>query len=279
MRVPAQPPHSDTDHDLDKLIERTEVEGDEGNITSEPGLKFNFAKVWATGKDVLEDVGDVVPDIDHGDSWAQALERIAADRSATKEREVTGRGVRRKAAAAFPQVCPKDLYCIPWVIHILQQQLDFLDSLEETSSKVKGKGKKKGRSLKSGTSSDSDAYEGSAHHDVGDDTDATTESMDVDQELLLAPALPNEQPRNLSAPFSTTQSGSTLPPQGDQECGICGHPHKSGACIMVESSSNLLEYREILLSHTVDEPWEYRVRIDLISCERHVKETCTESRY
>lgn len=104
-------PCSDTDHDLDKLIERTEVKGDEGNIiNSEPGLKFSFAKVWAAEKDVLEDIGDIVPDIDHGDSWAQALERVAARKDASKENEVTGRGVRRRAAAALPQVWPKDLY-------------------------------------------------------------------------------------------------------------------------------------------------------------------------
>jgi chromodomain-helicase-DNA-binding protein 4 len=107
LRVPAYPLHSDTDHDLDKLIERTEVEGDDENITSESGLKFNFAKIWAADKDALEDVGDSVPDIDLGDSWAQALERIAAKKIMAKETEVTGRGVRRKAAAAFPQVCPK----------------------------------------------------------------------------------------------------------------------------------------------------------------------------
>ena len=51
-----------------------------------------------------------MPDIDHGDSWAQALERIAAKKVAAKEKEATGRGVRRKAAAAFPQVCPDYLH-------------------------------------------------------------------------------------------------------------------------------------------------------------------------
>ncbi|KAF8560206.1 hypothetical protein OG21DRAFT_38190 [Imleria badia] len=226
-----------TDHDLDKLIEKTEVEGDEGNITNEPGLKFNFAKVWAAEKDTLEDVGDSVPDIDHGDSWAQALERIAAKKTAATEKEVTGRGVRRKAAAAFPQ-----------------QQLDFLEDLEETPAKVKGNVKKKGRSFRSGSSSDSDVYDASARHGAGEDTDDSTESaMDVVEEPPLAPASPKKQLRNLTAPF---QVKSTL--NGNQECGLCGHVHGPSTCSMMGDSSNLLEYREILLNDAVDEPWEYR---------------------
>lgn len=220
-----------------------------------------------------------MPDIDQGDSWAQALERIAAEKFAAKEKEVTGRGVRRKAAAAFPQVCPKDPHHVQWLIRILQQQLDLLDGLEETPTKIKGKGKKKGRSLKSGRLSDSDAYDGSAHQGAGDDTDATTESMDVDQEALLAPAWPKKQPRNLTAPFPTIQSRSTVSHRDDPECGLCGRSHEPGVCNMMESSPNLIEYREILLNHTDDEPWEYRVRIYPISCERHIQKACTESRY
>lgn len=118
FRVIAYLKHSDTDHDLDKLIEKTEVEGDDENIASEPGLKFSFAKVWAAERDAMEDVADSVPDIDHGDSWALALERIAAKKAVTKEQEVTGRGVRRKAAAAFPQVCRK-LSVVLSLVHML----------------------------------------------------------------------------------------------------------------------------------------------------------------
>lgn len=156
-----------------------------------------------------------------------------------------------------------------------QQQLDFLEDLEETPTKVKGKIKKKGR-FKSGTSSDSDVYDGSARHGAGDDTDDTTESMDVVEDAPLAPALPKKKPRNLSAPFSAT---SIL--HGSQECGLCGHVHGPGVCSMMSSSSNLLEYREILLNHAVDEPWESRVRIDInpMFFERHIEETRTESRY
>lgn len=163
------------------------------------------------------------------------------------------------------------------LIHILQQQLDFLEGLEEIPAKGKGKGKskKKGRSLKSGTSSDSDAYDGSAHHGAGDDSDGTTESMDIDRELPVAPESHKKHLRNLSAPFPTIQSGSTLPPHSSVVCGLCGCTHGPGACVMMDSSSNLVEYREILLNHTDDEPWEYRVRVYAVSCERHVEEIRT----
>lgn len=149
----------------------------------------------------------------------------------------------------------------------MQQQLDFLEGLDDTPAKVKGKGKKKGRLLESGTSSDSDAYDGSTHHDAGDDTD-DTDSMNVDPERPLTPGPPKKQPRNLAAPFATVQSRPTLPPSTDQECGLCGHIHGPGACSMMHDSSNLMEYREILLNHTTGEPWEYRVRIGSVSFER-----------
>ncbi len=42
---------------------------------------------------------------EEADSWAKALELIATRAAAGQEKEQTGRGVRRKAAAVFPQVC------------------------------------------------------------------------------------------------------------------------------------------------------------------------------
>jgi len=80
------------------------VEGDQQATTKEAGLSFAFAKVWAADKDTMEDIQEDVPDIEQSDSWAQALERIAAAKGAKQVAEVSGRGVRRKAAAIFPQV-------------------------------------------------------------------------------------------------------------------------------------------------------------------------------
>ena len=94
----------DTDTDLDKLIERTEIEGEKDVVANESGLQFSFAKVWAADKDTLEDIDEVTQDISQDDSWAQALERIAATKNVAQKKEAMGRGVRRKAAATFPQV-------------------------------------------------------------------------------------------------------------------------------------------------------------------------------
>ncbi len=38
------------------------------------------------------------------DVWAQTLARIAEESAKVQAKEVTGRGVRRRAAAVFPQV-------------------------------------------------------------------------------------------------------------------------------------------------------------------------------
>ena len=44
------------------------------------------------------------------------------------------------------------------------------------------------------------------------------------------------------------------------DCGLCGERHGSGECLMVDRSENLAEYREMLILHADDEPWEERVR-------------------
>ncbi|KIK79668.1 hypothetical protein PAXRUDRAFT_833992 [Paxillus rubicundulus Ve08.2h10] len=236
-----------TDNDLDKLIEKTEVEGGEQDIAGEPGLKFSFAKVWAAEKDTLEEVGDAVPDTEQGDSWAQALELIAAAKDVTGEKEVTGRGVRRKAAIAVPY-----------------QQLDFVEGLEETPDKNKGKSKKKGRASKSGASSDSDVY--TAVQGPGDDTDATTGSTDGGPEPPLKPRYREALPIT----FLPTQNKSTLHDDDGQQCGLCGQSHARGVCTMTDSPQNLVEFREILMNHASDEPWVHRkAAIEAIEQELH----------
>lgn len=42
-------------------------------------------------------------------------------------------------------------------------------------------------------------------------------------------------------------------------CGLCGTRHGKGICYMTEDSTNLVEYREILMNHESDEPWAVRV--------------------
>lgn len=95
---------TDSEHDIDNLIDKTEKEGDEVEPESGAGSLFAFAKVWSAEKDGLEDLADdVAENSEEADSWAKALQLIATERAKEREKEVTGRGVRRKAAAVFPQ--------------------------------------------------------------------------------------------------------------------------------------------------------------------------------
>lgn len=88
---------TDTDHDIEKLIERTEVEGDAEETPGQGAASFTFAKIWSAEKDTLE---DVVEDADATDSWAQTLQKISTEREKVQSQEIarSGRGVRRKAA-------------------------------------------------------------------------------------------------------------------------------------------------------------------------------------
>jgi hypothetical protein len=94
---------TDTEQDIEQLIDKTEQKGEQEEAVKDQ-FSFSFAKVWAADKDSLDDVADDAQDVD---SWAQTLKRIAAEQEQHKGQEVTGRGTRRRAAAAplFPQVC------------------------------------------------------------------------------------------------------------------------------------------------------------------------------
>jgi chromodomain-helicase-DNA-binding protein 4 len=87
-----------SDQDIDKLIEKTETEGDESDKPKEGGLSFEFAKVWATDRNDLDEIADD----DQVDSWAQTLQKINEEKAKVMAQEQTasGRGARRKAATA-----------------------------------------------------------------------------------------------------------------------------------------------------------------------------------
>ena len=96
---------ADSEHDIDNLIEKTEREGDQVEPESGPGSLFAFAKVWSADKEGLQELAEDLPEhAEEADSWSKALELIAARKATEKQKELTGRGVRRKAAAVFPQV-------------------------------------------------------------------------------------------------------------------------------------------------------------------------------
>jgi hypothetical protein len=103
----------DSDQDIDKLIEKNEREVQQTEATNEGVLSFSFAKIWAADKDSLEEVEDD----DQGDSWAQTLQKITAEREKAQIREVTlsGRGVARAArrANAIPKVSTSRNVALP----------------------------------------------------------------------------------------------------------------------------------------------------------------------
>ncbi|KAI0048335.1 hypothetical protein FA95DRAFT_1517538 [Auriscalpium vulgare] len=231
------------DHDIDNLIEKTEAEGEQeeqGN-TSE-GL-FQFAKVWAADKDDLEDVPDEDPEAhEQVDSWALTLKRIQDQRSSEQAKELTGRGVRRKAAVAAASKP--------------QQNLD----LDDTPKKSKAKGKKR----KSREDSDeSDGYlEPASRSPEKSDSDGLGSASDD-----LVPGLSKQghkrartsiPPQALSSPQSHHNELPYLggEPIDDPLCGLCGERH-DGECFMTGSSENLREYRKMLFEAT-DEPIEER---------------------
>lgn len=99
---------ADSEADIQSLIERTEKEGDqlEQSGQNQPSA-FSFAKVWAADKEALTEMDDVTSERagEVGDSWAQVLAKLEAERGKVRAQEVTGRGARRKAAPSFlPEV-------------------------------------------------------------------------------------------------------------------------------------------------------------------------------
>ncbi|KDQ63375.1 hypothetical protein JAAARDRAFT_169132 [Jaapia argillacea MUCL 33604] len=266
-----------TDHDLDKLIEKTETEGDQSEAdkagANSGGGLFAFAKIWSADKDTLEELEEVP--VDQGDSWAQTLERITAEKERVVAQEVTGRGARRKAAPAFAQ-----------------QTLP--PELEDSPDKNKDKRKKKGRRSKSRTSDDDDdddyrVHLGSGAASIGANSDGessdTTASLMKDDLKGLSRGPGKKHAVGLSVPFDSLAmsddeptsryrvagGGAPLSPihangngrrprlEDDADfCGLCGSVHGPGFCYMTESSENLAEYRQMLLVHADDEPIEDR---------------------
>ncbi|KAK0478320.1 SNF2 family DNA-dependent ATPase [Armillaria novae-zelandiae] len=218
-----------TDHDVDNLIEKTEKEGDQDESAKEGGAAFSFAKVWTADRDTLEEVRDE----DQGDSWTTTLQLITAEHEKTQQREVaaTGRGVRRKAAAP--------------------QQAGIY--VEDTPKAPPAKNKAK--RLSSNTSEGS-AY-GASEISDDDPSDTHTNASNVSVpniETSGRPSLPKKvrKPKE-TGPFTAIQNMVDT-------CGLCGKRHgdRLGECTMTDKSENLAEFREMLILHADDEPFEER---------------------
>ncbi|KAI0375223.1 hypothetical protein BV20DRAFT_1110377 [Pilatotrama ljubarskyi] len=247
-----------SEHDIDNLIEKTEKEGDQVEPESEAGSLFAFAKVWSADKDGLEDLpDDVAENPEEADSWAKALQLIATERAKEREKEVTGRGVRRKAAAVFPQ-----------------QSLDLGDTPIKDQNKARKRKKSRGKSAES---DDSD-FRAAVSDVVSESDDATEAAMDMDDIQMLEVRRSSPQVPLASGNGADHQASSrsrhpdltsrTLSPihnrpkasgrqQGDF-CGLCGKIHRPGHCSMTESPENLAQYRLMLMQHAGDETIEER---------------------
>ena len=97
---------TDSEQDIENLIERTEQAAvTTESLTSESGLKFDFAKIWEPTRGSLEEITDDASQIQGDDDfWAKILQQSKRQEEEAKEK--MGRGARRKAAAAVATVSP-----------------------------------------------------------------------------------------------------------------------------------------------------------------------------
>ncbi|PPQ64493.1 hypothetical protein CVT26_002032 [Gymnopilus dilepis] len=208
-----------TDNDIEKLLEKTEKEAVKEAPKAAGGLSFSFAKIWSADKDAME---DVVEDDQTADSWAMTLAKINAEREKEQQREIalSGRGARRKAAdvAKTKISVTGDVFTTP-----KHQKKTTTRSPGSDGSSYLG--------------SDGNISDGSAS---GDDP-----MLDGDFEMNL------DSSRNKSKAKAKLDSNLI-------DCGLCGQLHASGECQMIDRSENLAEYREMLILHADDEPWEER---------------------
>lgn len=114
----------------------------------------------------------------------------------------------------------------------------------------------------SNTSAEGSAYSGSEIELDGDVSDTTNGAPD---DMTFEPS----HRKKKSKPDTTNGLSSNIPlspihnsTQLDVPlCGLCAKKHGDGPgeCVMTEKSEHLAEFREMLLLHADDEPWEERV--------------------
>ncbi|GJE85782.1 chromatin remodeling factor-like protein [Phanerochaete sordida] len=233
-----------SDHDIQQLIEKTEKEGDQQEPAAGENAGFSFAKVWTAEKD--EEAEEQAQE----DAWAQTLARIAEEKAKERAQEETGRGVRRKAAAVFPQ-----------------QMLDLPDTPTKGKEKdKKGKGKQKAHK------SDDDAAFDLSEVDDSDAPSAASDAASDDLDISLADQLNKQKQKRKKSRYIDSVQGKRASPSAplspihnrlslgeiDPTCGLCGLEHPNRPCFMTESSENLAEYRRILMTVDSGESLEER---------------------
>ena len=240
----------DSEADVQSLIEKTEKEGDQTEATGQNQPEaFSFAKIWASDKDALTEMNDA--DSEHaneaGDSWAQVLAKLEAERGKTREQEVTGRGAKRKAAPSFSQKVsvsfPMALVVGSWMSQQTHDVPIGSDGSSAENSPEKPK-KKKGKKLL-----DREEYSVSA---PSSDAESEGGSSVAPDDLMVDVV-------------KKTKRGVTFAPVygyvdtlNENYCGLCGTIHVD-TCHMVQNPDNLAEYRAMLIEVTNEESIETRV--------------------
>lgn len=108
--------------------------------------------------------------------------------------------------------------------------------------------------------SKSNASEGSAY--FGSDHDGSINSdSDIDDHIDddFVMNVDSGRPQGKSKQDNDLYSIQAVEIDGAVPCGLCGQNH-AGVCPVTDSSEYLAEYREMLILHADDEPWEERVR-------------------
>ena len=122
--------------------------------------------------------------------------------------------------------------------------------------------KKKSKGKAKATNSDEDVYIGSPIPSDGE-TSASSASNGARSDLAeLRAKSPGHKKKSRYVndnPLSPILNRTGLSLKGGEACGLCGLSHPEAACFMTESSENLAQYRNILLTHAGDEALEERV--------------------
>ncbi|EAU92718.2 SHREC complex subunit Mit1 [Coprinopsis cinerea okayama7 len=215
-----------SEQDIEKLIEKTETEGEQTEGPKEGGMSFSFAKVWATDRNALDEVGDE----DQVDSWALTLEMINKEREKERalEQALSGRGARRKAA------------------DVAKTKMVAQDSFTNDSP-VKHK---KGSSVVDLDFEDNDSIASESTSHVSIRSDDEDFAMDIDK--------PKKKSRRRPSAVVHLEDIPDVARQDLLDCGLCGGKHGIKQCLMTDNSENLAEYRMMLIYHADDEPYEER---------------------
>ncbi|KAG1726934.1 hypothetical protein EDB19DRAFT_1943698 [Suillus lakei] len=204
------------DNDIEKFIKKIEVEGDQQAATKEAGLSFTFAKAWAADKDTMEEIQEDVLGMEQGDSWARALERIAAEKGDSDDVCLLMSGGRARH----------------------EQE------------------KEKHRPSKSDAYSDSDTFAGTPGVQA---TDSSASSMDMDVVEELS-TISHKARMKADTKAKCREQASAREDEDTLLCGLCNIRYEKGVCYMAEDSTNLVEYREMLMNHDSDKPWQVKKR-------------------